>query len=136
SNKRRAGSVPLQIRLLGRLELLRSGSPVSLPSSRKTRALLAYLIAVPGRHSRDRLCELFWDGPDDPRAALRWSLTKLRQLVNDPHAIRIVANHEGALFDPLDAEIDVLTIRRDLSGGLPTVQVNALERAAERFRGE
>src|SRR6185503_9944544 len=57
---------------------MREGRPVALPASKKTRALLGYL-AVTGRsHTREELCDLLWQGPDDPRAALRWSLTKLR----------------------------------------------------------
>ena len=57
----------LSLRVLGRIELARDGAALSLPQSKKTRALLAYL-AVTGRpHSRDKLCEMFWDLPDDPR---------------------------------------------------------------------
>src|SRR3954453_22339854 len=66
----------LTIRLLGELQVLASGQQtLTLPPSKKTRALLAYL-AVAGRpQRRERLCDLFWDVPDDPRGALRWSLT-------------------------------------------------------------
>jgi DNA-binding SARP family transcriptional activator len=45
--------------------------------------LLGYLVASRAPQSRQGLCDLLWDGPDDPRAALRWSLTKLRPLVDD-----------------------------------------------------
>ncbi len=76
-------SMALGIRLLGRLEVICSGSPVPLPPSKKTRALLAYLVATHERQSRAHLCELLWEGPDDPRAALRWSLTKIRSLLDD-----------------------------------------------------
>ena len=61
----------LEIRLLGELEVLRDGTAVPLPASRKSRALLAYLAATSRTHLRERLCELLWEGPDDPRAALR-----------------------------------------------------------------
>ncbi len=73
----------LEIKLLGDFRLLRNGEPVDLPASRKTRALLAYLIVTGQPQRRERLCELFWDLPDDPRGALRWSLSKLRPIVND-----------------------------------------------------
>jgi len=66
---------PLEIRLIGEIAVRRDGVALALPASKKTRALLGYL-AVTGRpQRRDRLCSLLWDGPDDPRAALRWSLT-------------------------------------------------------------
>ena len=72
----------LELRLLGEMTLTRDGEPLALPQSKKTRALLAYL-AVTGRpHRRERLCSLLWDVPDDPRGALRWSLSKLRSVVD------------------------------------------------------
>jgi len=73
----------LEIRVLGAFAVLRDGVPLQLPPSRKTRALLAYL-AIDGRkHQRERLCELFWELPDDPRGALRWSLSRIRQVLGD-----------------------------------------------------
>src|SRR5215470_5582446 len=74
-------SMSLGLRLLGQLEVVRNGKALPLPPSKKTRALLAYLVATHRPHSRAELCELFWEDPDDPRAALRWSLTKIRQLL-------------------------------------------------------
>src|SRR5262249_26462550 len=70
------------IRLLGELGIRGNGKWVELPASKKTRALLGYLIVSRRSHTRDQLCELLWDIPDDPRAALRWSLTKIRPLVD------------------------------------------------------
>ena len=73
----------MELRLLGPMALLRDGRPLALPASRKTRALLAYL-AVSGKpERRERLCQLFWEMPDDPKGALRWSLSKLRGLLGD-----------------------------------------------------
>ncbi|HEX3413501.1 MAG TPA: hypothetical protein VHT00_17440, partial [Stellaceae bacterium] len=66
----------LEFRVLGELEVLSDGAPLALPPSRKTRALLAYLALTRHAHRRERLCEIFWDVPDDPRGALRWSLSK------------------------------------------------------------
>ena len=78
---------PLEIRVLGNLSVVRDGQALPLPPSRKTRALLAYLAIVDRPQSREHLCEMFWDIPDDPRGSLRWSLSKLRQIVNcDGHA--------------------------------------------------
>ena len=77
------GASGVEIRVLGAFTVLRDGAPLPLPPSRKTRALLAYL-AIDGRkHQRERLCELFWDLPDDPRGALRWSLSRIRQVLGD-----------------------------------------------------
>ena len=77
------GLPALKIGLLGELQLWRGEQAVELPASKKTRALLAYLVAAAQPQLRERLCDLLWEGPDDPRGALRWSLSKLRPLVND-----------------------------------------------------
>src|SRR6266852_8226420 len=74
--------VSLEIRVLGDFAVLRNGEHVGLPSSRKTRALLAYLAMVNRPQQREHLCEMFWDVADNPRRALRWSLWKIRQIVN------------------------------------------------------
>lgn len=66
-----AAPQPLSLRLLGDIELARGGKPLTLPASKKTRALLAYLAVTAKAHRRERLCTLFWDVPDDPRGALR-----------------------------------------------------------------
>src|SRR4029077_5209879 len=72
----------LEIRVLGTFAVLRHGRDVGLPPSRKTRAVVACLAGGDGPQPRDRLCDMFWDVPDDPRAALRWSLSKIRQIVD------------------------------------------------------
>src|SRR5437667_915925 len=84
----------LELRVLGELEVIRDGAPVALPPSRKTRALLAYLALTRRPHRRERLCEIFWDVPDDPRGALRWSLSKIRPFVDDPAYPRLVAERQ------------------------------------------
>jgi len=126
----------LSLHFLGEVRILRDGTALELPPSRKTRALLAYL-AVTGRpQRRERLCSLLWDLPDDPRGALRWSLSKLRVLVNDPGAARIVADRETVRFDPQGAHIDLLDLRRRASGGLETTATKDLASLAHAFGGE
>lgn len=71
----------LEIRVLGDFEVLHAGAAIDLPPSRKTKALLAYLAVTGKTHRRERLCEMFWDIPDDPKASLRWSLSKIRQVL-------------------------------------------------------
>lgn len=126
----------LKIRLLGELELLRGGEPLALPQSRKTRGLLAYLVATSRTHRRDRLCSLFWDVPDDPRGALRWSLSKLRPLVDEHDRKRIVADRESVTFDTIEADVDLLAVQEHLAGGIETVSARQLEDLAKTFRGE
>src|SRR3954452_690185 len=89
----------LRVCVLGKLAVLRDNTPMPLPPSKKTRALLAYLAVTARTHSRNRLCAMFWNIPDDPRAALRWSLSRLRPLVDAPGCQRIVADRETVGLD-------------------------------------
>jgi DNA-binding SARP family transcriptional activator len=125
----------VEIRLLGELELALDGRAQAMPASKKTRALLAYLVATGKPHLRERLCALLWDGPDDPRAALRWSLTKIRPLL-DAGAERLAADRERVAFEPGDAVVDVDVVRRALEGGVEAAPTDVLRAAAARFRGE
>ena len=88
----------LQIHLLGDLKLLSRGRALVLPPSKKTRALLAFLVTTGRPHLRESLCDLLWEGPDDPRGALRWSLAKLRPLLDGEHATRLVTDRERVAF--------------------------------------
>jgi DNA-binding SARP family transcriptional activator/pimeloyl-ACP methyl ester carboxylesterase len=108
----------LEIKLFGGLEVRRDGEPVALPQSKKTRALLAYLILKGTPQRRDSLCELLWEIPDDPRAALRWSLSKLRPLVNDETTERLTADRERIAFERKGATVDVLCLEQISADGL------------------
>lgn len=126
----------LSLNLLGDMEISRDGARLALPQSKKTRALLAYL-AVTGRpHRRDRLCSLFWEMPDDPRGSLRWSLSKLRPLVDEPARRRIVADRDSVRFDAEGVEIDVLALARRCGAEPTEVETGFLESAAAGFRGD
>ncbi len=123
--------------MLGELELRRGDQVLALPPSRKTRALLAYLVLTGRSHRREQLCDLFWDITDDPRGALRWSLSKLRALLDDDDATRIEADREDVGFRPRGARVDVLEVRRALAGrSLESIPLAELEHHAAAYRGE
>lgn len=122
----------LELGFIGSTRVRREGQELSLPASRKTRALLAWLALDPRRHRRERLCELLWDVPDDPRAALRWSLTKLRPLVGGE---RLLADRDSVALDVDGVDVDVLAIRRAVAAGLDGAPLTALEALAGRVRG-
>src|SRR5262245_22290989 len=118
--------------MLGELEVRRDGEPVGLPASKKTRALLAYLALTSRPQRRDRLCEVLWDLPDDPRGALRWSLNKLRPLVNDDACERLVADRERVALQVADIEIDARTVEARLERAESFAELTALaKRLAE-----
>ncbi len=118
----------VEIRLLGVLSVLCRGTEVPLPPSRKTRALLAYLAATGRPVRRERLCELFWEVPDDPRGALRWSLSRLRQGLGDIFE----ANRETIALRPDRVAVDHGVVR---SAALDALAVAELEAVAVSFRG-
>lgn len=125
-----------KLRFLGDIEIRCGEESLSLPQSRKTRALLAYL-AVSGKpHRRERLCNLLWDITDDPRAALRWSLSKLRPLVDEPGQPRILATRDTVSFVAEGLEIDVLNVRRQHASGIAGLPIAALQALAAEYRGE
>lgn len=130
------GSPDLNIRLLGTLELRRGDAELPLPPSRRTRALLGYLVATAAPQPRSALCDLLWEGPDDPRAALRWSLTKLRAIVDDGPVQRLLADREKAGFAALRCQIDTQRVQALLAGGVEAVALPALEEAARLLQGE
>lgn len=125
----------LAIKYLGDFQVLRDGREVNLPPSRKTRALLAYLSLNQRRFRRDFLCELLWEIPDDPRGSLRWSLSKLRRLIDDEDRQRIIADRTYVEIDTSDADIDASRLCTLTGNGLADASIESLEDAADRYRG-
>ena len=126
----------LRIRLLGDLQIVRDEQRLELPQSRKTRALLGYLAVTGTPERRERLCDLIWDGPSDPRAALRWSLTKLREAVDDDAVVRITADRERVGFKANGADVDLYELRDRLRGGVANASTDDLRAAATLLNGE
>lgn len=126
----------LQIHLLGPLEVSRGGTTVELPPSRKARALLAYLVAVGRSQTRSGLCDLFWQDVNDPRAGLRWALSKLRAVVDDDECRRIVTPRDQVNFDSSRTEVDLHRVRSTLDGGGSEATTEALQNIGRMFRGE
>jgi len=125
------GKEPLHVCVLGNLAVLRQGTKLQLPPSRKTRALLAYLAVTARPHRRDRLCGMFWNVPDDPRAALRGSLSLLRRLVDEPNDRRIVADRENVAFDLGRVTVDLLSLRTACQYGADAMSTEALRQATD-----
>lgn len=125
----------LELKFLGDLEVIRDGRALQLPPSKKTRALLAYLALNQRSFRRERLCELLWEIPDDPRGSLRWSLSKLRRLVDESDCRRIVADRNHVGFDAKGVDIDVVALKELAGRAIDTASVETLERAASAYAG-
>ena len=111
----------LDIRIIGELELRCGGEKLTLPASKRTRALLGYLVLTGRPQRREKLCDLIWDIPDDPRGALRWSLSKLRQVVNDDSVERLVADRERVTFTHTSCRIDLTQLALLVESPDPTI---------------
>ncbi len=118
---RPTGRVATEIRLLGPLAVARGGAHVELPPSRKARALLAYLALTPQPVSRSTLCELLWDGTDDPRGELRWCLSRVRTVLGD--AAPLISHEDAVRLDVSGVAIDVAA----LDAALTSARVSDLD---------
>ena len=126
----------LQVQVLGPLSVQRDGERVRLPQSKKTRGLLAYL-AITGRaHRRDRLCSLLWDVADDPRGALRWSLSKIRPVVDTEAKRCLVADRESVELELEEASLDWRWVRKELASGVDSISTERLKELESLFDGE
>ena len=126
----------LQVQVLGPLSVFRNGESVRLPQSKKTRGLLAYLAITARAHRRERLCSLLWDVADDPRGALRWSLSKIRPLVDSEDKRCLVADRENVELALDDGCLDWRRVRRELTNGLDDVTTERLIELESVFEGE
>ncbi|WP_284311427.1 alpha/beta fold hydrolase [Labrys miyagiensis] len=127
---------PLQIKVLGELLVLRDAQEILLPPSKKTRALLAYLAVVNRRQRRDHLCEMFWDAPDDPRASLRWSLSKLRRVISDDEDQSCLGTDRSSVsLDADKLDVDLQHVAHITAKEVRVLGTSDLETLAARFRG-
>ena len=125
----------LEFRFLGDFEVRKDGRALPLPPSKKTRALLAYLSLQARPFRREQLCQLLWEIPDDPRGSLRWSLSKIRRLVDDEACTRVLADRDRVGFDAEGISIDTRELKQLVASGLASASSELLSSAASRYRG-
>jgi DNA-binding SARP family transcriptional activator len=123
----------VEVHVLGDISVTVGGRKAALPASKKTRALLGYLALTGKPQLRTHLCDLLWQGPDDPRGALRWSLTKLRGVLGTGS---LQADRERVCFEAGSAGCDATHVHTVLAGGIGGVPTDRLRDVAARFRGE
>jgi DNA-binding SARP family transcriptional activator len=107
-----------------------------MPRSRKVRAALAFLALSPGALPRPRLCDLLWDVPNDPRGELRWCLSKLRGLLDDPDRQRVVTRDDLVALDLSDCRVDAVEVERAVNRGVDRTELTELARLCELAGGD
>lgn len=125
----------VRIRMLGSFAIHRDGSRLTLPSSRKVRALLAFLAVAPRPVARERLCELLWEIPNDPKSELRWTLSKIRGLLDTPDIQRVKADGDGIALDLTGCIVDALDIAETAKAGVQSLDSERLTALLQHFEG-
>ncbi|MCL5776250.1 alpha/beta fold hydrolase [Limibaculum sp. FT325] len=125
----------LALRALGPLEVAFGDRPVEMPPSRKTRALLAFLALADRPFRRERLCEIFWELPDDPKGALRWSLSKIRRVLSVDGSERLAADRTMVALDARGLAIDRRELGQAAQEGFGALGLERLEAIAATLRG-
>jgi TolB-like protein/DNA-binding SARP family transcriptional activator/Tfp pilus assembly protein PilF len=126
----------VHLRLLGPLTISRGGHVVALPASRKARALLAYLALSPRAVGRAQLCELLWDLPNDPRGELRWCLSKIRGVLDDPDRRRVQTSDDSVSLDLDGCFVDAIDVENAMQLGIDRLDAPRLQALSELFLGE
>jgi DNA-binding SARP family transcriptional activator/Tfp pilus assembly protein PilF len=130
------GRPRLRVQMLGPLTIGRAGSTLALPASRKVRALIAYLSLAPHAVTRSQLCELLWDVANDPRGELRWCLSKVRSIVDEPGRRRVDVQGDAVRLDLSDCSVDASEIARAVQEGIETLAPERLRTLAALFNGD
>jgi DNA-binding SARP family transcriptional activator/TolB-like protein/Flp pilus assembly protein TadD len=133
---KKAAPTRLSIRMLGPLTLVRDGATAELPASRKAKALFAYLALSQGAVGRSRLCDLLWDAPNDPRGELRWCLSKLRPLLDEPHRARVRAADDRVALDLTGVFVDALEVAAAAEAGFDAAPLDRLRSLCRLFGGD
>lgn len=125
----------LNVRLFGGFEVRRGTGPSIEISTRKAKALFAFLARQPGRqYPRDALAVMLW--PDsagsEARGSLRQALKRVRRALAQCREEAVVSEGDALALRPGVAEIDVECFERLHEVGTP----EALEQAAALYVGD
>lgn len=126
----------LVLSLIGTLSAQLDGVPVDLPPSRKARALLAYLAVTRQQQRREHLVSLLWSETETARDGLRWSLSRLRRVLESDIIPRILADRDSIALQPDHADCDIWLVTRIAAMGPAMASTADLLAAASLTHGE
>ena len=86
--------------------------------------------------TRSQLCELLWDVPNDPRGELRWSLSKVRSLVDERGRRRVQTRGDTVWLDLSDCLVDAIEVARATGAGIETLPPDRQRALAALFSGD
>lgn len=117
----------LSVQLLGRPRIVQASGESHPFRSRKSWALLTYLVLADRPPSRSQLAQLLFSDAQDPHRALRWTLSELRRGLGREAAVE---DDPVRLSLPHDTVVDVEVLARGASGdaiALPGLGAGLLE---------
>ena len=117
----------LRVRLLGPLTIRRDGVDAGAAGLAQGARALGYLALAPHAVPRSQLCELLWDVPNDPRGELRWCLSKIRGILDEPGRRGSKRRGDTIGLDLGDCLVDAIEVARATQEGIETL-------APERLR--
>src|SRR5262245_19928595 len=123
----------ISLYLLGSFEARACDRNIHPALDRKTRAILAYLVATGRPHSRQSLISLFCQEALDPAGTLRWHLSRLRRQLTP--AI-ITATRDTIQFNPEAAWVDCNIFQAVLDRHPITADLEELTGVLDSYRGE
>ncbi|MEM7028054.1 MAG: BTAD domain-containing putative transcriptional regulator [Chloroflexota bacterium] len=122
-------NTPLQIALLGRVEIRYQDQPLPPLDRRKAEALLFYLVCSPTPQSREVLADMFWpeDTSSQARRNLSYTLYRLRQALED----YILSTRQTLGFNhEVDYWLDVSAFEESIKNAAPPLDKAGLEKLA------
>jgi DNA-binding SARP family transcriptional activator len=124
----------LVLQLFGGFRLTAADGKEIKVTSRKARALLAYLACQENAQSRDRVAALLWEEADEEQArtSLRQALSGLRKLLPSDTQSALLADGDSLFLDAAGVDSDVARVNRALDAGTRA----ALESAVREYRGD
>ena len=96
---------------------------------------MAYLSLSPRAVARSQLCELLWDVPNDPRGELRWSLSKIRGLIDANGQRRVETQADAIRLDLADCFVDAIEVAQ-AAQTIASTEPERLQELAALFAGD
>jgi DNA-binding SARP family transcriptional activator len=121
-----------RILLLGPFQVTRDQRDAPIELRRKTCALLAYLAATARPHPRQLLAELFCQETDDPQAALRSVLSRIRQRLG---AGALLTSGNTVQLDQALVWVDCLELARHLDASRSSLSSTTLAAGIDLYQG-
>lgn len=97
---------------------------------------MAYLAMGQLPVARTQLCELLWEVPNDPRGELRWSLSKIRSVVDQAEGSRVRVEGDTVALDLDHCVVDAIEILHQTENGVAEMPVDTLLKLSSLITGD